>query len=315
MGRKSLKNGPAQYLRRAKCITRFLFKQVGVPRHRVWPLSFNSVARFFAMLHESKRVASTLEGYVAAFEWYADVKGYPRLSCRARLGRLIDGINFDVGANATSVLPITPVMLKQMVTVCREWSTYPGDCWHRNEVLYLTSMSVAARMYHEVAVLSTDRTSWSPTSFTIDLDFAHDKTAKLVERRRGTSVVSRLVVPATGGAFCAYTSCLSWWHATGLFESPSARPVFPGADPANPVSYDTVLKQMRQVLSHLGYDPQLYGLHSFRHGSATAAYNRGATVPSIRSHLRHKPKSSSTFRYLPRGARRAEEARGSQPHG
>ena len=66
-----------------------------------------------------------------------------------------------------------------------------------------------------------------------------------------------------------------------------AGPVFPVHEGEHrPVSKRTMLQRLHDALLKLGQPSQLYGLHSFRRGGATAAAVGGAPERLIRAHGR-----------------------------
>ena len=65
---------------------------------------------------------------------------------------------------------------------------------------------------------------------------------------------------------------------------------------ARPASYDSVLRQFKEVLLEAGVtaDPSAFGLHSMRRGAVTAAINNGATDHAVQKQMRVA--SSATVR-------------------
>ena len=101
-------------------------------------------------------------------------------------------------------------------------------------------------------------------------------------------------IPKSSNQFCPYASMSSYIRHQRCHQVNHAQPLFSFAD-GKPLSRQSFLKYLRQLLQDTGHNPANYNTHSFRIGAATTAAAIGIPTHSIKRLGRWRSKAYSTY--------------------
>lgn len=179
------------------------------------------------------------------------------------------------GAGKSRKLPITPELLRAMFNRLSQ----QGDCnWlaARDACFYLLAWFVMLRA-GEALALSWGDITVSPEG--LQLYVAFSKTDQ-----RGDGAVT-LLGKLPGSDIDPVAAYNTWRAAAGT----STGPVFSAKGGGRAVVKDTMRSRLQRLLQYMGLSQdqaKLYGLHSLRRGSATAAVRSGSSLRMVMEHGR-----------------------------
>jgi integrase len=260
---------------------------------------------FIAHLQQLDRAPGTLASYRYAVRWFHDIMGFP--SCiTPQVERALDACSL---ANIRPVVPKAPIdsaCLASLVQAAMQRSTAPGDCWSRLATIIAVQQNSKARI-NEILSVKFGNLQFSLSNITIHLSFDNDKVAshrvRQSSRRKNNSVIT---IPNDTNNNLGYNLFLKWCHALKQYPHDPDQLVFPSPTSPGHISYSSIRIQLKSILTDIGLDATTFGTHSLRRGGAHDALAAGLPLPAIKVQLRHAPRSTSTFRYLPPGTPRPQ---------
>ena len=254
-------------------------------RHRmsVLPASPDDVALFFAHLVKSGH-KSVCASASAAIAWYHTSGGHPSPSNSPLVKTVLAGAKRCLASPIRRMEPISLSLLKSLVA---------GSCncledWQF--VFYCIIAFFGFFRYNDMCMLLVSDFTFQCDSVLISID--HSKTDQY---RAG----SKVVLAASFHDLSICPVVISRAYFSQLINAGLTNSVHVMIDPASKsklTSHGTLLSKLRQSLKPFVANPEMYGLHSFRSGGATAATN--ANVPKDLIAVHGRWQSDCVNRYI-----------------
>ena len=247
------------------------------------PLNENTLCLFVAQLAVSGLKAQSIKCYLSGLRHYQISAGLSdpfTAGSFPRLHYIVKGIRREVGSQSKRRMPITPPILRGLLSV---WSRRSP---RQDAVMLWAACTLAFFGFFrsgEITVPSDQ--GFDPTVHLTTRDVQvdsrnspsmlciHLKQSKTDPFRAG----AKIWIGKTGDILCPVTAVLSYLAA------------HPGGDGAlfvfqngRPLTRSRLVKELHQGLQEMGMDPSTYSGHSFRIGAATTAHAAGMEDSTIR---------------------------------
>jgi len=239
------------------------------------------VALYLQHFGNSRQSKSAVEEACNAIAWMHSTVGLPPPTASTFVKANLEGLQRLLAKPTVKKAPITPVMLDEMLKDAS-----------RSRSLSDLRLTTACLLAYAGFLRFNELVSIRPCDITIQGDkmiirIPHSKTDQL---RKGDEVI----ISRTGHTTCPVAALESYLSRTGTLLSDQRflfRPISKSAKsetlrPSGSISYTCLRELFKKKLSELGYDPEIYGLHSLRAGGATAAANNGVPDRLFKRHGR-----------------------------
>lgn len=268
-----------------------------INRWRQWAASKEEISEFpiidcqFALYlqHMALSVGSkaAIEEAVNAISWMQQVAGHPRVSQSPIVKATVAGLQRQLAKPKTKKEPVTVEMLQKMAETM---GSPPSLMESRLLTMSLLAFSAFLRCDELVKLRCCD--------ITIHKEYmsVYIDSSKTDQLREGSSIV----VARSGTSTCP-VSAMEQYIELASIDITSEDRLFRGImctkngqklRKGGAISYTRIRELMLQRIRELGYDPSLFGVHSFRAGGATSAANAGVPDRMFKRHGRWRSENA-----------------------
>lgn len=244
-------------------------------------------ALYLQYLADSSQSKSAVEEACNAVSWVHSTAGLTSPMVSPFLKATLEGLQRLLAKPAVKKAPITPTMLDEMVKDAEESHSL-------SDLRLVTACLLAYAGFLRFNELVNVRPC--------DIKIQRDKLILLIPKSKTDQLRQgdELVITRTGNSTCLVAMLETYLARTGTQMSDHRfmfRPICKTARSetlreSGSISYTCLRESFRKKLKELGYNPDIFGLHSLRAGGATAAANNGVPDRLFKRHGRWKSDSA-----------------------
>jgi len=241
------------------------------------PASIDTIQNFLSwMVKERKYKWKTIERYICSITKFHDLAEEIAPTRHPKVKKQVAGIRRTIKTKST---PKNHLTLVDLISICHK--APDTNIWLRDKAILTLGFAGAMRRI-EIAALNVE-----------DVIFMNDGAIINIWGAKGArrGEVQRVGVPmGQNEIICPVRNLKNWLAFTKLTEGPLFLPMTPNGKRVWDIRHihkAVPCYAVKKGVAMLGYNPDLYGGHSLRHGLATAASNANIPLARIRQHTRH----------------------------
>ena len=230
---------------------------------------------------------SAVEEAVQAISWVQQIAGYNSIGQDTIVKVVLSGLQRDLAKPKVKKEPVTLDMLRKMAETA---GTAPSLTDSRLLAIVLLAFAAFLR-FSEIAKLRCNDIVFHPGHMVVKIS-----SSKTDQYRDGAEVP----VVRSGTMSCPVMRLEQYYQTAGISQLDSGflfRAIIHTKKgerlrESGSISYTRLRELVRDKIKALGYDPSLFGTHSFRAGGATLAANEGVPDRMFKRHGRWKSESA-----------------------